>query len=103
MFSRKLTSGTTNKKYKKYIIVEICPNSMNGLYTCLAANCIKTKKLVRKIKKAILLRGLNCIPFNLLNCVKGIINKIKRAENIAIDPFFLILKNQAIVRFCILI
>jgi hypothetical protein len=59
---------------------------MNGDSTCLAPNCINIKKLATKIKKAILLKGLNCIPLFLLKSVNGIANNIKIAENIAITP-----------------
>jgi hypothetical protein len=59
---------------------------MNGVSTCFAPNCIKIKKLAINIKKAILLKGLNCIPLLLLKSVKGIANNIKIAENIAITP-----------------
>ncbi len=86
VFSITLIRGTRIKKYEKYITVEICPNSIKGDSTCLPPNCIKIKKLATKIKNAILLIGLNCIPFNLLKSVNGITNKIKIAENIAITP-----------------
>jgi hypothetical protein len=59
---------------------------MKGDSTCLAPNCIKTKKLATKNQKAILLKGLNCIPLFLLRSVKDITNNIKIAENIAITP-----------------
>jgi hypothetical protein len=78
--------GTTIKKYEKYIIVDICPNSIKGDSTCLAPNCINIKKLPINVKNAILLKGLNCIPLNLDKSVNGINNKIKIAENIAITP-----------------
>jgi hypothetical protein len=52
----------------------------------LAPSCIKIRKLATKTKKAILLKGLNCIPLNLFKSVKGIINNINIAENIAITP-----------------
>ena len=75
-----------NRKCEKYKTVEICPNSINGDSTCFAPNCIKIKKLATNIKKAILLKGLNCIPLTLDKSVKGIISKAKIAENIAITP-----------------
>jgi hypothetical protein len=59
---------------------------MNGDSTCFAPSTIKIKKLATKMKKAILLKGLNCIPLSLDKSVKGIINKAKIAENIAITP-----------------
>lgn len=59
---------------------------MNGDSTCLAPNCIKIKKLAINIKKAILLKGLNCIPLDLLTSVIGKSSNIKIAENIAITP-----------------
>ena len=59
---------------------------MKGDSTCLAPNCINIKKLTTNIKKAILLKGLNCIPLDLDRSVKGIANKIKIAKNIAITP-----------------
>jgi hypothetical protein len=59
---------------------------MKGDSTCLAPNTIKTKKLATNIKKAILLKGLNCIPLLLLKSVNGIANKINIALNIAITP-----------------
>jgi hypothetical protein len=59
---------------------------MNGDSTCLAPNCIKIKKLAINMKKAILLRGLNCIPLNLDKSVNGINNNANIAENIAITP-----------------
>ena len=86
VFSSKLTKGTIIKKCEKYKTVLIWPNSINGDSTCLAPNCIKIKKLATKIKKAILLKGLNCIPLDLLKSVIGITNNIKIAENIAITP-----------------
>src|SRR5205085_9846879 len=86
LFSNKLIKGIIIKKYEKYITVEICPNSIKGDSTCLAPNCINIKKLPINTKKAILLKGLNCIPLNLDKSVNGINNKIKRAENIAITP-----------------
>ena len=86
LFSNKLIKGTKIKKYAKYIIVDICPNSINGDSTCFAPNDIKIKKFATKMKKAILLKGLNCIPLNLDISVKGIANNIKIAENIAITP-----------------
>ena len=78
--------GIITKKYEKKIIVEICPSSMKGDSTCLAPNSIKIKKLLTNTKKAILLKGLNCVPLNLDKSVKGRDNKIKIAENIAITP-----------------
>ena len=66
--------------------VDICPDSINGDSTCLAPSCINIKKLPRKIKKTILLKGLNCIPLDLDKSVNGIANKIKIAENMAITP-----------------
>jgi hypothetical protein len=59
---------------------------MNGDSTCLAPNNNNIIKLATKTKKAILLKGLNCIPLDLDISVKGIINNIKIAENIAITP-----------------
>jgi hypothetical protein len=78
--------GTIIKKYIKYSKVDICPNSINGDSTCLAPNNINIKKLPIKIKNAILLNGLNCIPLDLDISEIGIINNIKIAENIAITP-----------------
>src|SRR5438477_5392603 len=79
LFSNNVIKGTKTKKYEKYITVEICPNSINGDSTCLAPNSINIRKLPTKIKKAILLKGLNCIPLDLDTSVNGIINKIKIA------------------------
>ena len=86
LFSIRLIIGIITKKCEKYNTVEICPNSINGLSTCFAPNCINTKKLATKIKKAILLKGLNCTPLNLDRSVIGITNKAKIAANIAITP-----------------
>jgi hypothetical protein len=86
LFSINVIIGTKIKKCEKYIIVEICPNSINGDSTCLAPNSINIKKLPTNIKKAILLKGLNCIPLDLDRSVNGIVNNIKIAENIAITP-----------------
>jgi len=86
LFSNNVTKGTINKKCEKYKTVEICPNSMNGDSTCLAPSCIKIKKLATNTKKAILLKGLNCIPLSLERSEKGISNRAKIAENIAITP-----------------
>jgi hypothetical protein len=86
LFSKKLITGTIIKKYAKYIIVDICPNSINGDSTCFAPNNIKIKKFPTKIKKTILLIGLNCIPLDLDISEKGIDNNINIAENIAITP-----------------
>jgi hypothetical protein len=44
-----LSTGTINKKCAKYNTVLICPNSIKGDSTCLAPNCIKTKKFATKI------------------------------------------------------
>jgi S-methylmethionine-dependent homocysteine/selenocysteine methylase len=76
----------TAEKYKKYKTVDICPNSINGDSTCLAPNCINTKKLATNIKKNALFNGLNCIPLDLLTSVIGNSNSIRMAENIAITP-----------------
>jgi hypothetical protein len=38
------------------------------------------------MKKAALVKGLNCVPLDLDISTKGIINKINMAENIAITP-----------------
>lgn len=86
LFSSKLIKGTIIKKWEKYKTVDICPNSINGDSTCLAPNCINIRKLPTKIKKAALLKGLNCIPLDLDRSVKGIANNITIAENIAITP-----------------
>ena len=59
---------------------------MKGDSTCLAPNCINTKKLPTNIKNAILLKGLNCIPLDLDRSANGILNRINIAENIAITP-----------------
>jgi hypothetical protein len=86
VFSNKLTNGTMKTKCPKYRTVLICPNSMNGDSTCLAPKLINTKKLATKIKKANLLKGLNCKPFDLPKSAIGnnIITNI--ALNIAITP-----------------
>ena len=42
-------TGMNNKKYKKYNNVEICPNSIYGLSTCLAPNTIKLKNIATKL------------------------------------------------------
>ena len=86
LFSIILTAGTITKKWAKYNTVDICPNSINGDSTCLAPNCIKIKKFATNIKKANLLKGLNCIPLSLDKSEKGMINNAKIAENIAITP-----------------
>ena len=65
LFSINVTNGTIIKKCAKYRAVDIWPNSVKGDSTCLAPSCIKIKKLAIKIKKAILLNGLNCISLNL--------------------------------------
>ena len=54
--------------------------------TCLAPNCIKIKKLATNTKKAALLKGLNCIPLDLLTSVIGSNSNIRIAENMAITP-----------------
>ncbi len=66
--------------------MDICPNSMNGDSTCLAPNCINTKKFATNIKNAVLLKGLNCIPLDLLTSITGNNNRAKIAANIAITP-----------------
>lgn len=86
LFSNKVIKGTIIKKWAKYKAVEICPNSIKGDSTCFAPNCIKIKKFATNTKKAILLKGLNCIPLKLDKSVKGNINNAKIAENIAITP-----------------
>ena len=86
VFSIRVIPYITTVKYKKYKTVLIWPNSINGDSTCLAPNCIKIKKLAAKIKKAALLKGLNCIPLDLLISVIGNNNIIRIAENIAITP-----------------
>jgi len=86
VFSITVTPYIIIVKYKKYKTVLICPNSINGDSTCLAPNCIKIKKLATNIKKAALLKGLNCIPLDLLTSVIGNNNNIRIAENIAITP-----------------
>ena len=85
-FSNKVLEYNTIEKYKKQISVDICPNSINGDSTCLAPNCINTKKLETNTQKVTLLNGLNCIPLDLLISVRGKSSKIKIAENIAITP-----------------
>ena len=59
---------------------------MYGVSTCFAPNTIKAKKSATKIKKAILLKGLNALPLFVLKSTKGIIKIINIAENIAITP-----------------
>jgi hypothetical protein len=59
---------------------------MKGDSTCLAPNCIKTKKLATKIKKTILLKGLNCNPLDLPKSVTGKIVIITKAANIVTTP-----------------
>lgn len=86
LFSNIVTQGTIIIKWAKYKAVEICPNSINGDSTCFAPNCIKIKKFATNTKKAILLKGLNCIPLILDKSVKGITSKANIAENIAITP-----------------
>ena len=86
LFSVELVKGTAIKKYKKNITVDICPNSMKGDSTCLAPNSIKIKKLPANMKKAILLKGLNCIPLDLDKSVNGIASNISIPLNIAITP-----------------
>jgi hypothetical protein len=86
VFSNRVIKGKIIKKYEKYNIVDICPNSINGDSTCLAPNCIKIKKLATNTQKTILFKGLNCIPLNLLKSLIGNISKIRIAENIAITP-----------------
>jgi hypothetical protein len=86
LFSNNVINGTIIKKCAKYKTVEICPNSINGDSTCFAPNCINIKKFATNMKKAILLKGLNCIPLNLDKSEKGIINNAKIAANIAITP-----------------
>jgi len=86
VFSIIVTPYITTEKYKKYKTVLIWPNSINGDSTCLAPNCIKIKKLATNTKKAALLKGLNCIPLDLLTSVIGNSNNIRIAANIAITP-----------------
>jgi hypothetical protein len=86
VFSILVAPYITAIKYKKYKTVLIWPNSINGDSTCLAPNCIKIKKLAINTKKAHLLKGLNCIPLDLLISVRGNNNNIRIAENIAITP-----------------
>jgi hypothetical protein len=59
---------------------------MKGVSTCFAPICINIKKLATKIKKAILLNGLNCTPLNLDKSVAGITIKHKIDANIDITP-----------------
>lgn len=59
---------------------------MNGDSTCLAPNCINIKKLAKNRKKDSLLKGLNCIPLDLLKSVNGNTNNIRMAANMAITP-----------------
>ena len=59
VFSIKLINGINNIKNKKYREVHIIPNSIKGDSTCLAPKTIKKIKLATKIKKLILLIGLN--------------------------------------------
>ena len=54
--------------------------------TCLAPNCIKTKKLATNNQKAILLKGLNCRPLYLPKSVTGSNIIANIALNIAITP-----------------
>jgi len=86
VFSITVTPYITTVKYKKYKTVLIWPNSIKGDSTCLAANCIKIKKFATNTKKAPLLKGLHCIPLDLLTSVLGNNNKIRIAENMAITP-----------------
>jgi len=86
VFSTRVAQDITTIKYKKYKRVLIWPNSINGDSTCLAPNCIKIKKLATNTKKAHLLKGLNCIPLDLLTSVIGSNYNIRIAENIAITP-----------------
>ena len=86
VFSIIVTPYITTEKYKKYKTVLIWPNSINGDSTCFAPNCINIKKLAIKIKKAALLKGLNCIPLDLLTSVIGNSNNARIAANIAITP-----------------
>ena len=86
MFSIKLTKGIITRKCEKYNTVEIWPNSINGDSTCFTPNWINIKKLAKNIKKATLLKGLNCKPLYLDKSVIGITNIINIAENIAITP-----------------
>jgi hypothetical protein len=86
VFSIKLTTGSINKKCPKYKTVLICPNSIKGDSTCLAPNCIKTKKLATNIKKAILLKGLNCKPLDLPKSAYGNNIIIKIEAIIATTP-----------------
>ena len=62
------------------------PISINGDSTCFAPNIIKKMKLAKKIKKLILLNGLNCIPLDLAKSTNGIANNARIAANIAITP-----------------
>lgn len=59
---------------------------MKGDSTCFAPITINNRKSVTNKKKAILLRGLNCIPLDLPKSVNDIANSIKIALNIAITP-----------------
>ena len=60
---------------------------MNGDSTCLAPNCINIKKFATNIKKAILLKGLNCIPLDLLTSVTGNSNNAKIAARLLLVEF----------------
>ena len=86
VFSIKVVKYIITVKYKKYNTVLIWPNSIKGDSTCLAPNCINIKKFAINIQKDILLKGLNCIPLDLLTSVTGKSNSAKMAENIAITP-----------------
>ena len=59
---------------------------MKEYSTCLAPITINIKKSATNTKKAILPKGLNCIPLYLPKSVNGRTNNIKIALNIAITP-----------------
>jgi hypothetical protein len=78
--------GTNIAKWQKYKTVLICPNSINGDSTWQAPNFINIKKLATKIQNPILLKGLNCKPFDLPKSVIGNNIIINIAASIAITP-----------------
>ena len=49
LYSKKLKKGTNTRKYIKYRLVKICPNSINGLSTCLAPSIINDKNIAINI------------------------------------------------------
>ena len=57
---------------------------MKGDSTCFAPITINNRKSVTNKKKAILLRGINCIPLDLHKLVNDIDNSIKIAMKLAI-------------------